>query len=36
MDNMRFGVAVARRGWAEKNDITNTLPWDEFRKLFKT
>lgn len=35
MDNMRFGVAVARRGWATKHDIVNTLPWVEFRKLFR-
>lgn len=34
MNNMRFGVAVARRGWAEKKDIVNTLPWVEFIKLF--
>ena len=34
MDNMRFGVSVARRGWATKNDIANTLPWHEFKKLF--
>ena len=34
MDNMRFGVAVARRGWCEKKDIANTLPWLEFKKLF--
>jgi DNA polymerase (family 10) len=26
MTFMRFGVAVARRGWAEKKDILNTLP----------
>ena len=35
MDNMRFGVAVARRGWAEKKHIANTLPWVEFRKIFR-
>ena len=35
MDNMRFGVAVGRRGWATAKDIANTLPWVEFRKLFK-
>lgn len=35
MDNMRFGVAVARRGWAQKKDIANTLPWNEFKKLFR-
>lgn len=32
MDMMRFGVAVARRGWATKEDIVNT--WD-FTKLAK-
>lgn len=26
MDNMFYGVSVARRGWAEKKDILNTLP----------
>ncbi|MEX2028543.1 MAG: helix-hairpin-helix domain-containing protein [Candidatus Curtissbacteria bacterium] len=35
MDNMKFGVAVARRGWCEARDIANTLPWLEFEKLFK-
>jgi len=34
MDNMRFGVAVAQRGWATKQDIANTLPWPEFKRLF--
>ena len=34
MDNMRFGLYVARRGWAERKDIANTLPWVEFKKLF--
>lgn len=33
MDNMKFGVAVARRGWAEVSDIANTRRWVEFRKL---
>ena len=35
MDNMRFGVAVARRGWAQKKDIANTLSWVEFKKIFR-
>lgn len=35
MDNMKFGVSVARRGWAQKKDIANTLPWLEFKKLFE-
>lgn len=29
MDNMPYGVAVARRGWCEKKDIINTLPYKE-------
>ena len=35
MDNMRFGVAVARRGWAQEKDILNTLSWLEFKKWFR-
>ncbi len=31
MDLMRFGVSVARRGWATKHDILNTLSYKEFR-----
>jgi len=29
---MRLGVATARRGWAEKKDVLNTLGYDELRK----
>ncbi len=32
---MRYGVSQARRGWAEKGDIVNTLPVDELLKKFK-
>ncbi len=35
MDNMKFGVAVARRGWAEKKDIVNSWNWTDFAKWFK-
>ncbi len=35
MDNMRFGVSVARRGWAEKEDIVNSWDWTDFAKWFK-
>jgi len=35
MDNMRFGVSVARRGWAEKKDIVNAWDWTEFAKWFR-
>lgn len=30
MDLMRFGVAQARRGWATKSDILNTLEYNKF------
>ena len=33
--NMRFGVAVARRGWATRNDIINCLDLAEFESLLK-
>ena len=32
MDNMFYGVSVARRGWCEPKDILNTLPYEEFYK----
>lgn len=32
MDNMIYGVSVARRGWAKKCDIINTLCLEEFEK----
>lgn len=33
MDNMKWGVSVARRGWAEAKDIANTKGMIEFAKL---
>ena len=30
-----FGVAQARRGWAEKKDIINTLPVEKMLKMLK-
>lgn len=33
LDNMRYGVSVARRGWAEASDIINTLSFEEFVKI---
>ncbi len=32
MDMMRYGVAVARRGWATQNDIVNAWDWTKFKK----
>lgn len=34
MDLMRYGVAVARRGWATKRDIQNCLDYNKFRTWF--
>ncbi|MBU1704656.1 MAG: DNA polymerase III, partial [Nanoarchaeota archaeon] len=31
LDYMRYGVFTARRGWAEKKDIVNTMSWKELR-----
>lgn len=35
MNNMFFGVSVARRGWATGDDIINTRSLNEFEKLLK-
>ncbi|OGH19767.1 MAG: hypothetical protein A3D74_02405 [Candidatus Levybacteria bacterium RIFCSPHIGHO2_02_FULL_37_13] len=35
MNLMRYGVAMARRGWAKKSDILNTLGYNEFIKWLK-
>ena len=35
MDLMEYGVAVARRGWATKNDIMNTMSYNQFMKALK-
>ncbi len=34
-DNLRFGVATAKRGWATAADIANTRPLDDFLALLK-
>ena len=33
LDNMQYGITVARRGWASKNDIVNTRSLKEFEKM---
>jgi len=35
MNNMLWGVSVARRGWCTPNDIINTRSLSEFEKLLK-
>ncbi len=32
LNNMKYGIDVARRGWATKENIVNTLPLEEFKK----
>ena len=32
---IRFGIAQARRGWAEKKDIINTKPLSKLLKFFR-
>lgn len=35
LENMRYGVATARRAWLQKAQVANTRPWGEFQKLMK-
>ena len=35
-DGMRFGVAIARRGWCEPHHILNTMPLDRFQAFLST
>jgi len=35
LEYMKYGVAQARRGWLEKNDVINTCSWEELEKLLK-
>jgi DNA polymerase (family 10) len=35
LDDMQYGVLTARRGWAQKQDVINTLPLDELEKWLK-
>jgi len=34
LEFMKYGVAQARRGWAESKDIVNTLPLSGLLKIF--
>jgi DNA polymerase (family X) len=35
LQNMRWGVATARRGWLGRQDVANTRPWGELARLRK-
>jgi DNA polymerase (family 10) len=34
-DDLRWGIAMARRGWLTKGDVLNTRPWEELKKQLK-
>jgi DNA polymerase (family 10) len=34
-DFMRYGVSMARRGWVEKKDVLNTLPYEQLVRRLK-
>ena len=35
LNNMRYGVDLARRGWLEKEDVINTRSWSALKKLLQ-
>jgi DNA polymerase (family 10) len=35
LDLMRYGIATGRRGWLTAEQVMNTRPWAEFKKLRK-
>ena len=35
LDNIRFGIATARRAWLTPDQVANTRPWREFKKLLR-
>ena len=35
LETMKFGIAVARRGWLEREDVINTLPIEALLKAIK-
>ncbi len=35
LDFMKFGIGQARRGWAGKENVLNTLTWKKFEKTIK-
>ncbi len=35
LQNMRWGIATARRAWLTREDVVNTRPWQELARLAK-
>ena len=33
--NVRYGVAMARRGWVRRDEVLNALPVDAFRRAVR-
>jgi DNA polymerase (family 10) len=36
LDDMRYGIGVARKAWLTKKDVVNTLPAEKLLALFGT
>lgn len=36
LEDMKYGVAVARRGWGEERDVINTLGWEDLLKVLRS
>jgi DNA polymerase (family 10) len=36
LDQLRYGIGTARRGWAEKRDVLNALPIADFERFLAT
>ena len=35
LDNMYYGITIARRGWLEKENLLNTFPLDKIKSILK-
>jgi DNA polymerase (family 10) len=35
IEDVRYGVGIARKGWLEKKDVLNALPLEKFRKALR-
>jgi DNA polymerase (family X) len=35
LDDMRYGVGIARKGWLRASDVLNTMPTDELLHFFR-
>jgi len=35
LEYMRFGIAEARRGWLERDDVLNTRGWNQLKKMLQ-